>query len=94
MNPQFFALALTLCIGAGLVIAASKGRAMPLSACVTLIITGSLLVVAPTAFSFALQFAGRTPHFTEDERITCWVLGGTMTLVGIIASTLCRRAIR
>ena len=94
MNPQFFGLALTLCIGVGLGVAAYKGRAMPLSACVTLIITGSLLAMAPTAFSFALQLAGRIPRFTEDERITCWVMGGTMTLVGIIASTLCRRALR
>ncbi|MCC6232139.1 MAG: hypothetical protein IT580_05815 [Verrucomicrobiales bacterium] len=91
MNPQIFSLALITCCGLGLVFAARRGHAMPISVCLVLVILGSLIAMAPTAFSFVLQVNGRQPQFSQDEIITCWVLGGTMTVVGAVASVVSHR---
>ena len=58
---------------------------MPLALMLVLVVMGTMVVLAPTAFSFLLQLAGRQPRISEDEQITCWILGGVMVLVGMFA---------
>jgi hypothetical protein len=93
MNPQVFGLVLIACLGLYLVVAASRGCTMPVSVCLALIIIGAVMALAPVTFSFFLQLAGRQPQFTDDERITCWVLGGALAMTGLVGSVLSRRKI-
>ncbi len=91
MSPQAVSLILIGCFAVGLGVAAYRGHSMPTSVMLALVIVGPIVVLAPTAFSVFLQFTGQRPQITDDERITCWILGGVMTMVGIVASIIPRR---
>lgn len=86
MNPQIVSLCIIGVLSLALLLAAYLGHRVPQLVIVTLIVVGACVVLAPTAFSFALQIFSKRPEFTEDERITCWILGGVMTMVGIVAA--------
>lgn len=89
MSPAVVvSLGLIAVFGLGLLIAAWFGHAMPTPVILSLVILGPAVVVAPTLFSFLVQVVGRQPQFTEDERITCWILGGVMTMIGIVAASV------
>ena len=86
MNPQIAAFGLIGVFALGLLAAGYFGHRVPVPVILVMIIVGALVVVAPTAFSFLVQITGNRPQFTEDERITCWILGGVMAMVGIVAA--------
>ena len=83
-------IVLAVCFAVGLAVAASRGYRMPVAVCLALIILGGLVVVAPIAFSFLLQAIGRTPQFSGEERLACWIAGAIMCIVGILASIFAR----
>lgn len=77
----------------GLALAASRGYTIPIAVCLALIVGGIVLILAPTAFSFLLQLAGRVPKITEDEKIAGWIIGSVMILIGVTASLFSRKSI-
>ncbi|MGE4181442.1 MAG: hypothetical protein AB7J34_16580 [Limisphaerales bacterium] len=64
---------------------------MPVGVIITLIISGSTVVLAPTLLRFATTLFGGEFRVSQDEQITCWILGGVMTMVAIIAALMPRR---
>lgn len=91
MSPQIISLSLIAAFGMGLAFAAWRGHSMPVSVILTLIIVGSVVVLAPTMMRFVSSFLGGSFRVTEDEQITCWILGGVMTMVAIIAAIVPKR---
>jgi hypothetical protein len=67
MSPKIICLALAIIIIVGLALAAARGHKMPIGVCLTLIIVGALVVLAPTVFSFLLRL------FEESKQtMACW----------------------
>ena len=88
MNPQVFSLFLIAAFAIGLSFAGSRGHSMPLPVILTLVIVGPRVVLAPTILRVVAGFGDRLPQITEDEQVTCWILGGVMTMVAIVASII------
>ena len=86
MNPQVAAFGLIGVFALGLLAAGYAGHRVPLPVILVMIVVGAAVVVAPTFFSLIVQLMGNRPQFTDDERITCWILGGVMAMVGIIGA--------
>ena len=61
---------------------------MPVPVIVTLISAGSFIVLAPTLLRFLSRLLKLQFSIEPDEQITCWILGGVMTMVAIIASVV------
>jgi len=93
MNVSIIYLALVLvlvpCVIGGMALAAARGHSMPMGICITLIILGALVVLAPTVFSFLLRLFGRDGGIEADHSM----LGGMMVFVGIVGAIFSRRAV-
>lgn len=91
-NPLELVILLVIAIPIAMGIAARRGHRMSVAVCLALIIIGAIMLLAPIGMSFILQMLGRTPRFSQDEQITCWVVGGIFCFLGVIGSFLAKRS--
>ena len=92
MGVVMLGVLLIVVIVAGVSAAARGGHVMPMAVCLASIVIGSLLVATPALASFLLKLLAREGRLGENECVPCWILGGILALVGLVAAFFTRPA--